>query len=260
MANGLLYASDLFSGDSVYAFEYAPSATPTPVLPTPTPIRPTPTPVAPTPTPLPPTPTPVVATPTPVPPLPTPTPAPDVTDSGFRPNPNGTWFSNFGNPGPLTWQDFEATFGADQVDFPDGSHRANAQAAFPYFATLGEGGNCDGFSAVTRLIFHGFDPEGVLSKSGARASHDLPRSDSVLKAIEHYETYPLGVQVSQEVAHWAYLDSAGIVNEISQLLTTNQMPALWIWTRGYGHSIVPYMTVSERVNGPDIRLRQQLPR
>jgi len=73
-------------------------------------------------------------------------------DSGFRPDPDGYQFSNFNYYG-ANWEQFKAAFPDSDVEFY-GFPRPLASLFFnTTYRTIGEGGNCYGFSASSLVRF-----------------------------------------------------------------------------------------------------------
>ena len=78
---------------------------------------------------------------------------------------DGLSFANFsylGNTSAQAWEQFKKAFPGTQMELPDGQHRKGPEAFFSGedYQTIGDGGNCAGFTAVSLIRYLGL-PETV---------------------------------------------------------------------------------------------------
>ena len=118
-----------------------------------------------------------------------------------------------------SWEIFRDTFGADNVEWPNGQHKLGADryyhndykcdGRFSLGCTeLGAGANCDGMAASSMLLYKGWaDPSEFLTTMGVTRTIDLPappiendfwNPTAVTDFIVRYQGYQRGGQVRAE--------------------------------------------------------------
>jgi len=81
--------------------------------------------------------------------------SPDISSQGFRVNPDGFSFVNFSYYG-ANWEQFKKAFPGTNMELSNGSHRKGPQLYFDTeYRTIGEGGNCAGFTAISLIRYLG---------------------------------------------------------------------------------------------------------
>jgi hypothetical protein len=71
----------------------------------------------------------------------------------FLPNPNGYQFENFGKD-EYSWEIFRITYGADKVEFPNGTRRKTAETFYEEsYRHEGRNGSCFGMSASSLILY-----------------------------------------------------------------------------------------------------------
>jgi hypothetical protein len=115
-------------------------------------------------------------------------------DIGFRPNPNGYQFPNYGgfNPSDFTMADMRRMFGDSAVCVMVSSRCQPKPSAIMWNVWVNRymiGGHCDGFTETSLRFFKGIDNPSTF-QSGANTTHDL-QLNNVRRHIAYY--WALGV-------------------------------------------------------------------
>ncbi len=188
----------------------------------------------------------------------------NTTRSNYQPGADGYQFNNW--KGHTTWEIFRDTFGKENVEWSDGTHK---QAAEDYYhrnyvcddgksncTEVGMGGNCDGMSASSMMLHNNWaDPQDFLNQNGVASTYqlisptivnDLWQSSSVTDFIIRYQGYQKGKQVIEarsEATNRSLADSLALVKAgIDGSLAVPQLIQIWgpYGSECAGHTLVPF--------------------
>jgi len=179
-------------------------------------------------------------------------PSPGGVDLGFRANPNGFSFRNFGSD--RTWEMFEQFFGRGAVRHSNGDRVYAAEQFFNRYYGPYVSGSCDGFAATSLINFEHLDQP----NSGAFAMpyYDSLYSQGVNNDMRNAIAYQQGFWWSYETQFYmsALSEASGnsprfFYGKIKEYISNGQPVILWIWEEpewsgiwetGGAHALVPY--------------------
>ena len=178
-----------------------------------------------------------------------------AVDMGFRPNPDGYDFANFGTTpqGDFTVDDLIQMFGRSAVCTNASGDCQVRQAAEAWRAqVLGwmSGGHCDGFTTTSLRFFKDIDQPATY-QNGASATHDLALAN-IRRRISYFWALqvpnPVGAardnalnKTPTQVLQQLYLAMSGSAPDPTTLIVYNT-------ARTSGHSITPY-AIEDAGNG-----------
>lgn len=179
-----------------------------------------------------------------------------VNDLGFRPNQDGFKFKN--ESSTQTWQMFEQFFGSEQVEYDNGN-RIHAADVFyqEYYADVGDGGSCDGFSAASLINYENLSQPnaGVFTMPHHSPLYSQSRNDDIWEALAFAQGIQMGMEmhVHQQIkckslgnspsAFYRYLKSQ-IQNDSPAVLGIRwkeiKLPVIGTIRGAGGHALAPY--------------------
>ncbi len=178
-------------------------------------------------------------------------------DIGFRPNPDGYQFSNYGgvNYADYTTDDMRQMFGDDAVCWIDAnsgscSIKPTAQSWYNDVHKKMNGGHCDGFTTTSLRFFKGLDnPDDF--QGGENTTYDL-----LLSNARRHVAYYWVLQVPNPVATARFnalqKTPSQVLDQLSSAMSggANDPTTLLVYNSNLtsGHSITPY-TIESRGNG-----------
>lgn len=169
----------------------------------------------------------------------------------------GIWgwkFSNFSDNN-IPWHLYSNYFGANSVQYANGTHRPAAQAWYDSaYKGAGGGGNCYGMSVSSlRIRNDNFSHMNWATWLNAPANYHslLWDYDWQTETKETVQQMQGSWYTQEQLAAYGTADAAqdarGTYNRVAQLVTNStNRPVLVYWGNGWGHTVVPYAV---RVNG-----------
>ena len=179
---------------------------------------------------------------------PGPTPTPSPTDLGFRPNPDGYSFANYGkvNLSDYTINDMRRMFGDNAVCWMVRSLciPKPAAAAWNLLANLSmDGGHCDGMASTSLRFYKGLDTPSSF-QSGANTTHDLQK-DNIRRHIAYYFVEQLTDPVRSYKKQICQQTPSAILDQLRAAMSGGAPDPTTLFVRppeGGGHAITPYAT------------------
>ncbi|MBK8285649.1 MAG: hypothetical protein IPK97_12700 [Ahniella sp.] len=169
-----------------------------------------------------------------------------LADNGFRPNPHGFSFANWGGQthphSKLTPEDAAYLFGEQACARREGGSCVPTPGAKMWIDQINkstEGGHCEGMAVLSSAFY--LDAENVTSY-GARQPFELKPSDEwLMRTIStYYATQTLEPVRAATIAS-GKMSLQQIVDQLVVILNAgNDLPRLGIWAKGGGHAVTPY--------------------
>ena len=172
-----------------------------------------------------------------------------VADLGFRPDPNGYQFANWGsdaqNSDDFTLSDMRRMFGDSVVCQPQTNPCIPLPAATQWLQKVHshlQGGHCDGFTTTALRLFKGLDSPASF-QSGATTTHALLFANA-RRNIAYYWTLQMPYQGALARSQALEKTPSAVLNQIRAALENGAADptTLIVYNadRTSGHSVLPY--------------------
>jgi hypothetical protein len=177
-----------------------------------------------------------------------------LADTGFRSDPNGFSFENWGGDqypqGKLTIEDARCLFGDRICERIKGGQCIPTPAAKLWVQEMNkgmEGGHCEGFAALSAAMFVGRDDPQWYGGSTAFALK--PTDEGLLRRISAYFVTQALEPVSSMTEQTRSLSLREIVETLRQAMSSGEESyTLGIYGEAGGHAITPY-TIEDKGDG-----------
>lgn len=181
-------------------------------------------------------------------PTPTPTPTPSPTDIGFRPNPDGYSFTNYGgvNLNDYTINDMRRMFGDNAVCWMIVGVCVPKPAAVAWNTSANRamnGGHCDGMASTSLRFYKDLDTPSSF-QSGANTTHDLQRNN-VRRHIAYYFVEQMTDPVRSYKEQIRQQTPSAILDQLRAAMSGGAPDPTTLFVRRAGqggHAITPYAT------------------
>lgn len=177
-------------------------------------------------------------------------------DLGFRPNPDGYSFSNYGgvNASDFTTEDMRAMFGDAAVCQTVGAACTVLPAASDWNTWVNglmDGGHCDGFTTTSLRFYTGIDNPATY-QTGAQHAYDLQLSN-IRRRIAYFWILQVPSPVATARSQALQKTPSEVLDQLRTVMAggvASDPTTLIIYNAEYtsGHSVAPY-AVEDRGNG-----------